>query len=183
MAHPPDSPAKDRLPKDGTLTDFRYGGHSGTEKDDARDDPNREGPPGAAEPTPDGSPVAYVPTRGERAPDGVEQFGMYGVANEPASAAAASASPAPARPPDTPAVSGLQAGQSTPTSHAQILGTVEERLAGIVDPGRVGASLDGGTLTLRGTLRDASMRDAVEACARGCPGVTALRTEWTLDSD
>ncbi|WP_420991777.1 hypothetical protein ACKI2N_026430 [Cupriavidus sp. 30B13] len=177
----PDAGAR-AVPPRRTLTDYRYGSHSGTLEDppaSTSEAPAPAGDPAAA--GPGAAPAPYRAEPGEKAPAGVARYGMYGVGPD----GGAPPQDARVRPAPGPAVLGqYDGGDPTPrqpASDAQVLGVVEERLAELADPHRLQASCAQGVLTLRGKLRDGAMRDAVEACARACPGVRELRTEWTYD--
>jgi|GEM_PF-6326360 len=163
-----------------TLTDYHYGGHSAV-----RDDRNNlpEAPvseaSGAVKPAshdnlPD---TPYVP-HGGKEPDGVERYGMYGVA--PGSAA-----PEPlvtgTRPVPGPASLGQYDNNdmdaAAPLSDLQRREVLDEQLATLVDPGVVTADFSDGVCTLHGTVRDAATREQVERVARESLARCEIRSE------
>ena len=64
-----------------------------------------------------------------------------------------------------------------PLSDVQRLEVLHERLATVIDPGVVKVDMVDGAVTLRGTVRDAATRKAVEGIAKGCLSDYYVRSE------
>lgn len=167
-----------------SLTNFHYGSHSGVQDDDHE----RHAP---VSPDEDPAPKShrnmpaqpYRPQPGSNEPPGVERYGMYGVAPgaEAASQPAPSAGTIPQRPLPGPASLGQFDGDDmrpvAPLSDVQRLEVLHEHLATVIDPGVVKVDMVDGAVTLRGTVRDAATRKAVEGIAKGCLSDYYVRSE------
>ncbi|QET05117.1 hypothetical protein FOB72_24050 [Cupriavidus pauculus] len=163
------------------LTDFHYGGHSGVNDEKSR--PER--PVRAADDPAPGSHTnlpkqPYRPQPGSNEPAGVERYGMYGVApgsdKLPPEFAQSGQRPLPG-----PAALGQFDGDDMrplePLNDAQRLEVLHERLSMVVDPGIISIDMIDGAVTLRGTVRDAPTRKAVENIVMGCLTDHYVRSE------
>ncbi|RZT42106.1 BON domain-containing protein [Cupriavidus agavae] len=172
-------------PNKPSLTDYHYGGHSAV-RDDRSNLPEAPAgePSGMVKPqSHDNLPTTpYVPSGGKE-PEGVERYGMYGVAP---GASAPEPLVAGTRPVPGPASLGQYDNRDmdavAPLSDLQRREVLDERLAAIVDPGVVTAEFSDGACTLHGTVRDAATRDRVEALARESLPGCEIRNELALTS-
>ncbi len=161
-----------------TLTNHRYGGHSGVSDDHGKRE-YAQAMPGHLDNSPD--PI-YDPC-GTTEPDGIEQHGMYGTAprDEPPLAPLTDTT----RPVPGPAALGQYDNADmdpiTPQTDMQRLEVLNERLAQWIDPGTVrvvftrGRQID--VCVLRGIVRDEAMRDRVARVALECLPEYGIRNE------
>lgn len=179
-----------------SLTNFHYGSHSGVQGDvpgDVQGDVPGNAHESRAPVSPDEDPAPkshrnmpaqpYRPQPGANEPPGVERYGMYGVAPgaDAPSPAPTGAGAMPQRPLPGPASLGQFDGDDmrpvAPLSDVQRLEVLHERLATVIDPGVVKVDMVDGAVTLRGTVRDAATRKAVEGIAKGCLSDYYVRSE------
>ncbi|CAG2153752.1 BON domain-containing protein [Cupriavidus plantarum] len=164
------------------LTDFHYGGHSGV--DDEKSRPREPVRSAEDDPAPKSfrnlPEQPYRPQPGSNEPEGVERYGMYGVApgtDKPAPEFANAGQ----RPLPGPAALGQYDGDDMralePLNDAQRLEVLHERLSMVVDPGVISVEMIDGAVTLRGTVRDAPTRKAVENIVMGCLTDHYVRSE------
>jgi len=163
------------------LTDFHYGGHSGVADEKSRPQkPVRAAESSAPQSHANMPPQPYRPQPGSNEPDGVERYGMYGVAPGAEKQAPEFAN-AGQRPLPGPAALGQFDGDDMrpvePWNDAQRLEVLHERLSMVVDPGVIQIEMIDGAVTLRGTVRDAPTRKAVENIVMGCLTDHYVRSE------
>lgn len=166
--------ARQRAP----LTDYRYGSHNAVVKTSPQ-----AGDVHPANLSEGGDPAAAVPPHpynvqfGGKQPDGVERYGMYGMGPLEQVAPVMSEP----RPSPGPASLGQYVGDPgnriEPGSDTQLLEVVDELLARHVDPGVVRTEVRDGDVVLRGTVRDAATREAIERDVLTCLGSRHLRSE------
>ena len=161
-----------------TLTNHRYGGHSGVSNDHEKREYSQAMPAHL-----DNSPAPPYAPCGTTEPDGIEQHGMYGTAprdRPPAAPLTDSIRPVPG-----PAALGQYDNTDmdpiTPHTDRQRLEVLDERLAQWVDPGTIRVVLTQGAqikvCVLRGRVRDEAVRTRVACIALECLPEYGIRNE------